>query len=430
MSRRHGAGGGVEWPRVPVDRIADDVQPGFACQPTTGDKGVPQLRTNNVSSDGRIDLTEVKRVPATESQRERYELRRGDILFNNTNSPALVGKTAFFDEDGLYLFSNHMTRIRVDSELADPRYVARYLHWAWGQGMFRRLVTQWVNQAAISRGQLGAVSIPLPPLSEQRRIVEILDQADRLRRLRAEADAKADRILPALFIKMFGDPATNPMGWPVVRLGELSMLGPQYGANASSKPLTPGDPRYIRITDILEGGRLTDEPVGIDLAEWEPYRLEEGDLLFARSGATVGKTYVHRGSKGPCVFAGYLIRFRLDAKRLHPVVAFSFTQTTVYRSWVEGKRRTAAQPNINGQEYAGLELPVPAPGLQERFVDQYLQLQAARQRSSLSSARLNTTFSVLLHRAFSGSLTACWRKAHMKELLQEMEQQARALGAG
>jgi len=229
---------------------------------------------------------------------------------------------------------------------------------------------------------------------------------------------------------MFGDPATNPMGWPVVPLGELAVLGPQYGANARSAPREPGAPRYIRITDILDDGRLSDDEVGIDLVEWEPYLLEEGDLLFARSGATVGKTYVHRMVENPCVFAGYLIRFRLAPDRLHPLVAFSFTQTTAYRAWVASKRHTAAQPNINGQEYAGLMVPVPDRDVQGRFVEAYARFEAARNSLQLSCRRLDSLFSMLLRSAFEGSLTASWREAHMQELLQEMEQQAKALASG
>ena len=187
----------MDWPHVPLESIVTDLQAGFACQPTDDLEGIPQLRTNNVSPDGYIDLSDVKRVPAHSARIEKYSLRSGDVLFNNTNSPALVGKTAFFDKAGLFLFSNHMTRIRIASEVMEPRYVARYLHWCWSQGTFRPLITQWVNQAAINRNQLSSVRVPLPPLVEQRRIVEILDQADNLRRLRAETDAKADRILPS-----------------------------------------------------------------------------------------------------------------------------------------------------------------------------------------------------------------------------------------
>ena len=240
----------MRWRSVSLEDIATDMQPGFACQPSLD--GIPQLRTNNISPDGRLDLSEIKRVPATKVQLAKYQLTPGDILFNNTNSPDLVGKTAFFDLSGEFTFSNHMTRIRVSSTVADPRYVARFLHWAWVQGAFRALVTQWVNQAAINRSQLASVTIPLPPLSEQRRIVEILDQADHLRRLRAEADAKADRILPALFIEMFGDPASNPKSWPVQALAELGELDRGRSQHRPrNDPRLLGDPYpFIQTGDV------------------------------------------------------------------------------------------------------------------------------------------------------------------------------------
>ena len=214
---------------------------------------------------------------------------------------------------------------------------------------------------------LMSMPVPHPSLGEQRRIVDILNRAARIEALRSRAAERLREFVPALFVKVFGDPARNPMAWPLLTLRDVSTLGPQYGANAPAVPFTEGRPRYIRITDIHPGGHLSDEPVGLDHADWEPYRLRDGDLLLARSGATVGKAYIYRQTDGPCVFAGYLIRFRLNYDKLHPLVAFAFTQTSAYRAWIETKRRTAAQPNINGREYATLEIPVPPLHLQERF---------------------------------------------------------------
>lgn len=256
----------------------------------------------------------------------------------------------------------------------------------------------------LNRNDVYNLEIQLPSVAEQRRIVEILDKADRLRRLRAKADATAVRILPALFIKMFGDPATNPMGWPVCRLGDLSTIGPQYGANARSVALSRNQPRYVRITDIDDrGGLKSDDAVGIDMTDWEPYRLLDGDLLFARSGATVGKTYIHSSDYGSCVFAGYLIRFHLDKTKLDPLIAFGFTQTSAYRAWVDRKRRAAAQPNINGKEYASLKLPVPDPALQGCFCSIYSQLKDTHRSLVYSRDELEQLFSVLLNRALSGA---------------------------
>ena len=284
-----------------------------------------------------------------------------------------------------------------------------------------------IQQGAIIKGVLRKdiekLEIPLPPLSAQERIVNILDQADRLRRLRAKADAKAARILPALFIKMFGDPATNPMGWPVCRLGNLSTTGPQYGANARSVDLSEGpQPRYVRITDIDDrGGLRINDAVGIDMVDWEQYRLLDGDLLFARSGATVGKTYIHRSDYGSCAFAGYLIRFRLDKTKLEPLVAFGFAQTSAYRAWIDRKRRAAAQPNINGKEYASMKLPVPDRALQSRFCSIYSRLEDTHRNLVYSSERVERLFDLVLNRCFFGIHSTSATKVDRANLHSDMK---------
>ena len=94
----------MKWLRVRLEDIAIDMQPGFAMQPHREEVGTPHLRTNNVSEDGRLDLSSIKMVMPSKDQIEKYSLAPGDILFNNTNSPALVGKTAFFNDGGQFLF--------------------------------------------------------------------------------------------------------------------------------------------------------------------------------------------------------------------------------------------------------------------------------------------------------------------------------------
>jgi type I restriction enzyme S subunit len=419
----------MEWPRVPLDQIAVDMQPGFACQPTSREDGVPQLRTNNVSSEGRIDLTEVKRVPATAAQIEKYALRQGDILFNNTNSPTLVGKTAFFDEGGLYLFSNHMTRIRVNTETADPRFVARYLHWAWEQGAFRGLVTQWVNQAAINRSQLGGVLIPLPPLSEQRRIVEILDQADRLRRLRAEADAKADRILPALFIQMFGDPSTNPMGWPICRLGDA--LGPVSRRNPGE---TPDEPFvYIDIAGVDGGsGEIVETKtlLGAEAPSRARQVIKAGDVLVS----TV-RPYLRATALVPAQLDGHICSTGFCVLRPRDKVLrgylYALTRTQWFTEQLMNRSRGASYPAVTDRDI--WDLPVPSPSDAKVLEDFNALLDALLDQRRMRRSALTTIanlFTSLLSRPFAGSLTASWREAHMKELLQEMEQQAKALATG
>jgi type I restriction enzyme S subunit len=162
---------------------------------------------------------------------------------------------------------------------------------------------------------------------------------------------------------------TVPQGWRIVRLGDCCRGAPEYGANAPAVEHDQSLPRYIRITDIDESGRLIRHPtVSVRLEGNEKHILEDGDFLFARSGATVGKTYLHDARDGWAVYAGYLIRFRVDPTVLLPQYLRLYTQTHDYRHWVESTLRAGAQPNINAKEYASLELPLPPLAAQRKIV--------------------------------------------------------------
>lgn len=184
--------------------------------------------------------------------------------------------------------------------------------------------------------------------------------------------------------------AELPSNWTRESLGTLSILGPQYGANAAAIDPVSARPRYVRITDIDDAGVLhAKEMKSADLADERAYLLRHGDLLLARSGNTVGKSYVHSDANGPCVFAGYLIRFRLDTSRIHPRFAYYFTKTLAYKAWIAARRRVGGQPNVNGSEYAGLEIPHPIQvSEQARIVELLDQADALRRQRAEADRKL------------------------------------------
>jgi type I restriction enzyme S subunit len=164
---------GDGWSRVPLGSLLTDIQPGFASgkHNSTGE-GLPHLRPMNVSSEGRIDRSVLKYVePSTGRPDQR--LRDGDVLFNNTNSPELVGKTALFDQGDEPAFSNHMTRLRTDHARLEPAYLALRLHHAWREGYFAEHCNNHVSQASVGRDVLRAFPIELPPLEVQRAIAAL-----------------------------------------------------------------------------------------------------------------------------------------------------------------------------------------------------------------------------------------------------------------
>jgi type I restriction enzyme S subunit len=162
------------WEQITLADISSDVSPGFASGKHSSDgSGLPHLRPMNVDRDGQIDLSVVKSVASSNG----IELKHGDVLFNNTNSAELIGKTAVISprESG-FAFSNHMTRVRPESSI-NSIFVARQLHFLWMSGYMKHRCTNHVNQASISSKTLAnTIPIFLPPQSEQSRIVEKLEE--------------------------------------------------------------------------------------------------------------------------------------------------------------------------------------------------------------------------------------------------------------
>ena len=169
--------------------------------------------------------------------------------------------------------------------------------------------------------------------------------------------------------------------YPKHSLASLVSEEPCYGTSARALERTSDDqPRYIRITDYGDDG-ITLPHEFVTAEKWaDKHLLLTGDVLFARSGATVGKTYLHHTSFDPAVFAGYCIRFRFKAKVL-PEFVYGFTKTDAYASWVATIQRPAGQPNINKEEFKSLEIPVPPRDVQRRLVAELETARAERDRA-------------------------------------------------
>jgi restriction endonuclease S subunit len=172
-----------------------DAQSGFASGAHNSEnKGIIHLRPMNISRLGKLDFESYKSVEDESSRR----IVKGDILFNNTNSAELVGKTTLIDIDGEFAYSNHMTRLRFPIEEVAHKYMSILLHSLWMSGYFNEICSNHVNQASVSIKRLEQVEVSLPPLPEQHKIVEILE--DHLSRLDAAlADVKQAKVKAAQF---------------------------------------------------------------------------------------------------------------------------------------------------------------------------------------------------------------------------------------
>lgn len=150
-------------------------------------------------------------------------------------------------------------------------------------------------------------------------------------------------------------------------LKDLSVTKLEYGSGASAIPYDE-DVRYLRITDIAVDGSLTEDFVSPNVYD-SKYLLKEDDLLFARTGATVGKTLLFKEKYGKCIYAGFLIRLVPNKDLVVPEYLYYFTKSPRYLAFVQKSMKVVAQPNINAKQYGDLKIPLPPLDVQRRIAD-------------------------------------------------------------
>lgn len=314
-------------------------------------------------------------------------------------------------------FANFIPKSRVES---------RYLAWCLYYNADRIAgLAGSTTFREVSKSAFGRFRIPIPPISEQRHIVDILDQADLLRRLRAKADAKAARILPALFIRMFGDPATNPMGWPLKRIGDVCDV--VSGATPKTNQpefwgggvpwATPKDLSDLEGWSIAKTGRTLTEK---GLASCSATMIPKESLLLS-SRAPIG--LVALAGVPMCTNQGF--KNLVCGSEVDPWYLFGWCK--LRSNFLQSLGQGATFKEISKRIVESIRLPVPSMETQQHFRANLMKLMANDKDRIQSSQRIADLFEVLLTRAFTGDLTASWCEAHEEQLLQEMEQQRKCL---
>jgi len=290
--------------------------------------------------------------------------------------------------DGAYLF--HWVR--------SPRFVAEMVRRATG-----------ASYPAVSDRIVFESRLPLPPLPEQRRIAEVLDRAEALRAKRRAALAQLDTLTQSIFLDMFGDPATNPKGWPKKMLAELISVGPQNGLYKPVGDYGSGTP-ILRI-DAFYDGMVTKlaslKRVRISDEEQTLYGLHPGEIVINRvnSREYLGKSAVIPVLSEPTVFESNVMRFDVYREAVDPGFLIQYLQTGFVREHILRSAKDAInQSSINQQDVKALPVFVPPMAVQQLFtrrLDSTARLDATH-RDSLTE--LNALFASLQHRAFRGEL--------------------------
>ncbi len=281
----------------------------------------------------------------------------------------------------------------------------RYLFYALGQCHLEdRVITTSIP--GLSRDDIYSARIPLPPLPEQRRIAAILDKADAVRRKRQHTLALADQFLRSAFLDLFGDPVTNPKGWPVESFEECceAIFKGAFDLKAASYR-NEGIP-FIRIADIQDRTIDLSNAVFIDEETHEKYgrsELTPGDIVFSKVG-TIDRIAAIPKTIPRCNCSQNNVGARLKPDLLQVEFALALLTTSAILNQIRAGSKKAVQDKLVLSELRRLSVILPPAENQHRFTSivEFVERQRAYQRAHL--AKLDALFASLQQRAFRGKL--------------------------
>jgi type I restriction enzyme, S subunit len=403
------------WLRVGLRNVIREAQGGFA----SGERdssGVIQLRMNNVMIGGQFDWSSFIRVPASPETVQVYQLKRGDVLFNNTNSTELVGKSALFEgHSEPVVFSNHFTRLRADENLLEPRFLASWLQYQWRSHVFADICNRWIGQSAVQRDKLLALEIPLPPLSEQKRIAAILKgkiATVELARAAAEAQLKAAKELPAAYLHAIFD-GEEAKGWQRNRFDEITtnrLIGLVRSSGEQSLSATYP---YLKMDNITIDGHLRlQQVVRVEATsdEVSRYHLRKGDFLFntRNSFELVGKTAVFNLEEDNWLFNNNIMRVRFSDNVVPDFVLWAFHSDEVKAQLESVKSNTTNVCAIYDRQLATITIPLPPLEKQQQIShalnDRMTGINQMKHKMQEEIQTINQLPDAILRQAFTGKL--------------------------
>ena len=361
------------------------------------------------------NVSEVLGAVTSEQARELGEVIKGFTPFKDRD--VLVAKITPCFENGkiaharigrqLGFGSTEFHVIRPIATKLDDRYLYHFLRQPSVREEGGRRMTGSGGQKRVPKTFIEALDIPLPSLTEQRRIAAILDKADALRAKRREAMAKLDQLLQSVFLEMFGDPVTNPKGWPVVKSGDLFSEKPRIG---TTMPATGVGCLVVRVGEIGGYSIALDKcsRVELDGIELEKFLLRPGDTVIARaigSKEQLGKCSYYDNSPEFVCIDSHVMRLRPNPSKTEPAWFHFLLSSSAGKRMLQSKGgATAVQFNINASQVSDIDIPLPPLALQREFLQCSRQVRAQMVYGLNAARALSDLFLTLQQRAFAGEL--------------------------
>lgn len=291
-----------------------------------------------------------------EDYKQRFSYpQKGDVLISAAGT---LGRTIVFEGKDAYFQDSNIVWLDTDKELLCNEYLYHYykvIKWGASEGS---------TIARLYNGIICNTHIALPDVEEQKQIATVLSEIDELMSLTEKQIAKKKAIKQGAMQELLTGKKRLPGfsgDWIKSNIGSCIIEKPSYGINAPAVDFNGFLPRYIRITDISEDGRYCkDAQASVSAENVEPFLLKTNDIVLARTGASVGKSYIYDEHDGRLVYAGFLIKMSIDPQKADSRFIFGVLHTYDYWKWVAQTSMRSGQPGINGEEYASYEFRMPS----------------------------------------------------------------------
>ena len=367
--------------------------------------GLPIVRIQNLNNPG------AKFNYFDGEVRSRFLIDSGYLLFAWSGTPGTSFGTHIWN-GGPAVLNQHIFNIVFDETVLDKQF----LRFALNQKLDELIgkAHGGVGLQHVTKGVVEDTEILLPALNEQRRLVDLLSRAEGIVRLRRQAQKRAAAIIPALFLDMFGDPATNPKGWPQNPLGHLlTSIDSGQSPKCHDRLKERGEWGVLRLGAVTTCEYKEEEhktlPHGI--AATTSVEVQEGDLLLTRKNTyeLVGAAAYIWETAGRILLPDLIFRLNIaDREQLHPLYLWGLLVTTSKRIRLRqlASGSAGSMPNISKERLKTLPIEIPPRDLQAQFANHVEQFRSISLQQSAASIRAEAAFHALLARVFSDDSAA------------------------
>ena len=380
-----------------------NIRNGFAFKSSDfKEAGIPIVRIGEIKRNGKVDIS---KSPLVEKSKKysQYVLSKGDVLI--AMSGATTGKIGIFDIDEDAYQNQRVGCFKPDKNILNNEYLFHFL----------KSISDSITKSAYGGGQpnisskeIGKFKIPLPSLTDQKRIAKVLSDAEQLISQRKESITLLDELLKSTFLDMFGEPVRNNKRWNINSLANYGSF--KNGLNFS-KNETGFSFKYLGVGDFKNLSRLSEisllSVVSLSNQPSEGFFLKDNDLVFVRSNGNkrlVGRCIVVFPKEEKITYSGFCIRYRLNNNDLNAIFLSHLFRVSTFKNRMLQNGRGANIQNINQKLLNELKIPIPPITIQTKFAQIVEKTEAIKKQYQESLQELENLYASLSQCAFKGEL--------------------------